>query len=151
MGQGRYSQVIKGKVVDKSTQVPLPGASVLLMNSDPLNGCITDDKGLFRLDNVPLGRQSVKISYIGYKEQTIANLAITSGKEISLTIELEESVQEMGEVVIRPESDRDRPLNDMAIISARSFTVEQTERYAGSVGDPSRMAANFAGIATLSD
>lgn len=131
--------------------MPLPGASVLLVNSDPLNGCVTDEKGLFRLDNVPLGRQSIKISYVGYKEQTIANLAITSGKETNLTIELEESVQEMGEVVIRPESGRDRPLNDMAIISARSFTVEQTERYAGSVGDPSRMAANFAGVATLSD
>ena len=39
----------------------------------------------------------------------------------------------------------------MAVISARSFTIEETERYAGSVGDPSRMASSFAGVSTLSD
>ena len=52
---------------------------------------------------------------------------------------------------MQKESDRDQPLNEMAVISARSFTVEETERFAGSVGDPSRMASSFAGVSTLSD
>lgn len=149
--QGRFANTIKGTVVDKSTLVPLPGASIVLLNIDPLKGAVTNEKGEFRLDNVPVGRQSIRISFIGYKEITANNLNITTGKELILTFELEEAVEEIGEVIIRPEADRDMPLNEMAVISARSFTIEETERYAGSVGDPSRMAANFAGVTTLSD
>lgn len=39
----------------------------------------------------------------------------------------------------------------MATVSARSFTVEETSRYAGSLNDPSRMAANYAGVSSTSD
>lgn len=66
------------------------------------------------------------ISYVGYKEQAVVNLSISSGKEISLEIELEESILEIGEVVIRPESGKNRPLIEMALISARSFTMPIT-------------------------
>jgi hypothetical protein len=138
-------------VVDKSTQIPLTGASVILLNSDPLKGTSTNLTGDFRLDDVPVGRQNIRISYIGFKETVLSNLNITTGKELILNIELEESIEEIGEVIIRPESGKDQPLNEMAVISARSFTIEETERYAGSIGDPSRMASNFAGVSTLSD
>ena len=37
------------------------------------------------------------------------------------------------------------------MVSARSFTIDETERYAGSLGDPSRMAANYAGVTSVSD
>ncbi len=37
------------------------------------------------------------------------------------------------------------------LVSARSFTIEETERYAGSLGDPSRMASNYAGVSMVSD
>ncbi|MBN1158090.1 MAG: carboxypeptidase regulatory-like domain-containing protein [Bacteroidales bacterium] len=36
-------------------------------------------------------------------------------------------------------------------ISARSFTIEETEKYAGSWGDPARMSLNFAGVMTAND
>jgi hypothetical protein len=124
---------------------------VILLQSDPLKGAVTDEKGAFRLDDVTIGRQSLRISYVGFKETIIANLNITTGKELVLLVELEESIEEIQEVVIRPETGKDQPLNDMAVISARSFTIEETERYAGSVGDPSRMASGFAGVSTLSD
>ncbi|NTV84482.1 MAG: TonB-dependent receptor, partial [Bacteroidales bacterium] len=137
--------------MDKSTQVPLPGATIVLLNSDPLKGAVTDERGLFRIENVPLGRQSIRVSFVGFKEITLSNLNIITGKELILLIELEEAIEEIGEVVIRPESGKDQPVSDMAVISARSFTIEETERYAGSVGDPSRMASGFAGVSTLSD
>lgn len=137
--------------MEKSTRVPLPGATVVLLNSSPLQGTVTGENGEFRLENVPVGRQSIRISYIGFKELTLANLSVTTGKEMDLLVGLEEEIREMGEVVIRPESGKDQPLNDMAVISARSFTIEETERYAGSVGDPARMASGFAGVSTLSD
>jgi hypothetical protein len=149
--QINHSQVIRGKVVDKASQLALPGANIVLLNSQPFYGTASDINGNFRLGKVPLGRQSIRVSYIGYKDETISNLEITSGKEIVLTVGLEERVMNTKEVVIRPEKRKDLPINRMAVVSARSFTVDETERYAGSVGDPSRMAANYAGVSSLSD
>ena len=39
----------------------------------------------------------------------------------------------------------------MALVSARSFTIEETNKYAGSYGDPARMAANYAGVLSARD
>jgi hypothetical protein len=57
----------------------------------------------------------------------------------------------MDDVVVRPDIRKDQATNEMAVVSARSFTIDETERYAGSLGDPSRMAANFAGVSSVSD
>ena len=149
--QENFTQAIRGTVVDNATSFPLPGANVVLINSEPLSGATADERGAFRLENVPVGRQSIRISFLGYKEKIIPNLNVVTGKELFLTIRLEEAIQEMDEVVVRADRRKDLPLNEMALISARSFTIEETERYAGSVGDPARMAANFAGVSVMSD
>jgi len=39
----------------------------------------------------------------------------------------------------------------MAVVSARTFTIEETQRYAGALGDPARMAGNFAGVSGSND
>src|SRR5690606_4599452 len=38
--------------------------------------------------------------------------------------------------------------DDLAAVSARSFSVEEAQRYAGAVDDPARLATAFAGVAT---
>src|SRR5699024_5779529 len=52
------------------------------------------------------------------------------------------------EIVVTPRVQKDQPLNDMAYVSARSFTVEETRRYAGGLDDPARMASAFAGVSS---
>ena len=42
-------------------------------------------------------------------------------------------------------------LNEVATVSAREFSVQETNRYAGSRGEPSRMASNFAGVQGADD
>lgn len=150
-GQDKFTQVVRGVVVDNATSLPLTGASVLLLNSDPVKGTSTDEKGNFRLDQVPVGRQSLKVSFIGYEDKFVNNLSVTTGKELVLTIRMNESMVSMSEVIIRADSRKDLPINEMALISARSFSIEETERYAGSVGDPARMASSFAGVSAISD
>ncbi|MBL7997665.1 MAG: TonB-dependent receptor, partial [Candidatus Kapabacteria bacterium] len=41
--------------------------------------------------------------------------------------------------------------NDLVTVSGRSFNTEDTKKYAGSLGDPSRMAQNFAGVSAAND
>ena len=82
------SQVIRGQVIDAESQTPLPFASVAIITTDPLLGAITDDNGNFRLNQVPIGRHNMKISYVGYETQMIPELMVTTGKEIVLTIKI---------------------------------------------------------------
>ena len=148
--EDQLTQTIRGEVYDKHTRSPLPGATILIMGSDPPKGTTTNAEGYFRLEDVPVGRVDLKISFVGYAPAMLRNLLLKSGKELVLNIGLEENVQELDEVVIRGNR-KDQPGNEMAHVSARSFTVEETEKFAGSWGDPARMAANYAGVISAGD
>ncbi len=149
--EGNYTQTISGTVVDAVTGFPLIGANVLLMDSYPLIGTVTDLNGNFSLKDVPVGRQSLEISYLGYHKKIIPNILLVSGKQVMLQVLLEEKAIEMEEVTVRAGRRKDQAINEMATVSARTFSVEETERFAGSLGDPARMVANYAGVSSGND
>lgn len=143
------TQTIRGRVVEEITQTPLIGVNVTITSIEGnTTGSATDVDGNFRIENVPVGRHSLKITYIGYEEQTLSNIVVTAGKEVVLNVSLIESVSQLSEIVITADTKEDKTAtnNDLAVVSARSFNVDDTKRYAGALGDPSRMAANFAGV-----
>lgn len=144
-------QTIRGVVVDRETQTTIPGVNIIVLNTNPQKGTVSDENGVFRLENVEVGRQSIQFSSIGYKTQTFDNIVVISAKETVLKIELEESVTTIDEVVVKANGRKDQAINKMATISARSFTVDETSRYPGSYGDPARMAANYAGVMSVRD
>lgn len=144
------SQTIRGTVIDKQTQSPLPGAVICIVNSNPIKATTADESGKFRLEQIALGRIPLKISLISYKEKNIT-IVLTSGKESVLNIELEENAVQGQEVVITSEIDKTKTNNKMATVSSRVFSTEEASRYAGSRGDPARMAANFAGVSGAND
>jgi hypothetical protein len=141
-----HVQVIRGKVIDKESKSPLPGATVVLASdTSSFRGVTTDARGNFRLENVSVGKHALKISFIGYKPVYMDGIIVTSGKEVILDISIEESVTSMKEIEISA-TRKHETINEMAVVSARAFSVEETDRYAGSRGDPARMASNFAGV-----
>ncbi|MDR4988463.1 MAG: TonB-dependent receptor [Bacteroidales bacterium] len=148
---GEFTQNFRGRVLDAYTELPLPGATVIILGSDPLKGASTDTEGEFRFEHMPVGRLDIQVSMMGYKSSVLQNLLISSGRELVITVRLEEQVYMLSDVEVRPEIRKDQAINEMAMVSARSFTIDETERYAGSLGDPSRMAANFAGVSSASD
>ena len=146
-----FTQTIKGQIIERQTQSTIPFATVIVMETSPLLGTISDVDGYFKIENVPVGRVDVKISYVGYKTVTLSNLDLTTGKEIVLNIEMDESVEMMKEVVIKGEKNKKETINNMACISARTFSIEESQRYAGSNNDVSRMATNYAGVRSAND
>jgi len=138
------TQVIKGKIVDSESLIELPGASIIILNTNPIIGTTSDMSGNFTLQNVSVGRKSLQISYMGYDSQIISDILVSSGKEISLNISLKESFSSIGEVVVKAETKKDESLNKM--VSARTFSVEEAQRFAGGMDDPSRLASTFAGV-----
>ncbi len=83
---------ISGKVIDKNSQEPVIGASVLIEGTS--NGTITDLDGNFMLSNVP-SKGNLVVSYIGYATQTLP----INGKT-SFSIVLAEDTETLDEVVV---------------------------------------------------
>jgi len=146
-----YTQTIRGKVLDADSKSTLPGATIVLLNSDTLIGSTSDGDGKFRLDKIPVGRRALKITSIGYEETFINNIIVTSGKEVVLTIELREKIYTSAVVEVVAEKDKTKANNDLVTVSSRNFLAEETGRYAGSRGDPSKMVANYAGVSSGND
>ena len=140
------TQTIKGKVVDIETQSPLIGASIMILDSEKLIGVTTDSNGNFKMPTIPVGRYNIKIDYLGYEPAIVNEILVTSGKEVVLNIGLKESVFLLDEAIVKAHIRKDKPINSMASVSAKSFTVEETRRYAGGVDDPARLASAFAGV-----
>jgi hypothetical protein len=145
------TQTIRGVVVDKTSQATLPGATLVLITSEPLIGVNTDIDGKFQFNNIPVGKQSIKISFLGYKEVMLSNLSVNSGKELVLTIQLEEDIQAINEVVVTAKVEKNKPLNEMSTVSTRTFSVEETQKFAAAANDPARMALAFAGVVSGGD
>ncbi len=148
--KAQNTQTIKGQILDSQSKYPIIGASVVVLNSNPLVGAVSDANGFYKIEKVPLGRISLKISFVGYTENVVSNILLTSGKETVLNLTLEESVETLEELVITAD-DKGAIQNEMALVSTRSFSIEETSRYAGSRNDPARMASNFAGVSGAND
>jgi hypothetical protein len=146
----QLTQTVKGKISDKEVGIALPGVIVQL--KDPtLNLVVTsDNNGNFKMPGVPVGRRSFIISLTGYKTVPLHDIIVTSGKEMVLNIEMEESAIAMAEVEIKASADTD-VVSNMQQANMKAFSIEETERYAGSRSDPARMAANFAGVQGTND
>ncbi|MEQ9302315.1 MAG: TonB-dependent receptor [Marinoscillum sp.] len=145
------TQVVKGSIIDAQSEYPLIGATILLADSDPIIGSVTDVNGSFRIDNVPIGRQSFAVQYIGYKSITLPNILVTTGKEVILHIKLEESVENLDAVVVTANANKDLPINELAKVSARTFSLEETTRFSGGRNDVARLATSFAGVSAPND
>ena len=147
----QITQTIRGTIIDKESNQPLEGVNVVVSkDSAILNGAVTDVHGNFRIEKVPVGRVNFAASYISYKPIYQPNILVNSGKELVMNIEMEPSVATKNEVVISGIK-RGESINEMAQLSVRSFSPEETERYAGSRGDPARMASNYAGVSGSDD
>jgi len=147
------TQTVRGTAFDKDSKQPLIGAIVSVVSETKKLIATTDANGVFKIINVPLGRQTLKVTYLGYEPLSIPDIIVTAGKEVVLDLGLTEALKKMNDIVISYDRKKDRTVtnNEMASVSSRSFNPDDTKKFAGALGDPSRMAANFAGVVAGND
>lgn len=152
-GFSMFSQTgtIKGIVLDKQSENPMEGATIELLQMQMATGTITDLDGRFSLENVPVGRQTLRISYIGFESTTVSNVEVTTGKDVFITVTLLESFNQLEEVVLTNTDAKNKSVNKLATVSARQFGVEEVTRFSGGRSDVGRLAANFAGVSAPDD
>lgn len=146
-----YTQTVKGRVTDQQSRSPVIGATVIVVDSDPLLGSVSDAEGFFNISNVPIGRQTIRVTSIGYEIVTLPNISVTTGKQVVLEVNMKESLIEMQSVEVVANSSKGNVQNEMATVSAISLSVEETSRYAATFGDPARAALSQAGVTTGGD
>jgi hypothetical protein len=143
------TQRIRGTVIDKITQQPIIGATIQL--ADKTKGTKADVRGEFTLNEIPIGRVSLTITSVGKQPVTLTNLELSAATQLILTIEMEDRITRTKKVVIRSKKDKSKTLNEMVSVSGRTFSVEESQRYAGSKNDVARMAQSFAGVQGSND
>lgn len=144
------TQTVRGNIVDQISKSPMPGATVMILDTEPIMGAVSDVRGDFKIPHVPLGTYTIRVSFMGYRDAILSQIQVNSGKETVLSIAIEEDLRQMQEVTVLA-SDKDRTVNDMIAVSGRTFSVEETRKFAAAVNDPGRMAASFAGVVSTDD
>jgi hypothetical protein len=145
------TQTIRGSVIDQNTKEPLVGVLVEAYIGETKRGAISNEEGKFRFVDMPIGRYAINFSFLGYENTGLSQLEVTSTKETVLNIEMLEKITSTGTIVIRARKDKSKTNNKMVSVSGRTFSIEESQRYAGSRGDVARMAQNFAGVQGADD
>ena len=95
---GTDKQELHGVILDMTNQ-PIAYANIILMDADStfVNGCTTDDNGMYSLMNTPKDGMLLKVSAIGYNTKFV-NISMGS---ILDTVRLETKNYQLGEVTIK--------------------------------------------------
>lgn len=147
LGQNN-TQSIRGTITDKLTQMPIIGATIQVSNQNI--ACVSDTFGNYALKNLAPERYELNVVFVGYKTMILPNIEVTSGKEVILDLSMEEEFKQLKGVVVTA-STKGGTINKLATVSARTFSMEEVNRYAGGRNDPARLAANFAGVSAPDD
>ena len=89
---------ISGKIIDASTEAPLVGANIIIVQTQA--GISADVDGYFNLINVSPGKYSIKAMMIGYETVKVENVVVSVNRTTSLDIKMNQTIVEGKEVVI---------------------------------------------------
>ena len=143
------SNTIRGEVFDKSTNQPVIGATVIIKDSNPVVATSTNEEGRFIFEKIPVGRYDIEIRFLGYLTFIQKSVQVKNAEETLLSIKLTINVHELNEVTIT--SDQRIVTNEAALLSARSFKVEELSSIPGGIDDPARMVRKFPGVSPNAD
>lgn len=141
-GQPPGTGTIKGKILDKVTKQPIPGATVSVKFAQA--GAAADSSGNFTLHNLNRGIYALVASFVGFQDRTINDVHVAEGKTNYVEIEMEGSMKTLDEVQVRA---RKHEYNPLTPVSAYTFSREEISTNPGSAGDIFRALGMMPGVA----
>lgn len=133
--------VLRGSVANRNTLNPVAGASVTVGGT----GAVTDSAGAFVV-TLPVGSYGLKVTAVGYKDQQLFNLVLTSGNETSINIELEPTATELAGVTVRSNRRTARAATLESPLSVQRLTTEEIRSNPGGNFDISRVIQTLPGV-----
>lgn len=151
LSMAQLVQTIRGTVADGLTGETLISATLEIRNDVNQYGGITDEDGVFRVDDIAIGRYNIICSYLGFETIVLNQVEVTSSKQVVLNLKMTEAPNTLKTAEISVKRDKRKIQNNIVSVSGRTFSIEESQRYAGSRGDVARMAQNFAGVQGAND
>jgi hypothetical protein len=147
------SGVIRGRVLNKTTNEPVPYATVVISGtpqgdteaSTAITGATTTDEGRFELKELAPGRYNLEVRSLGFKTERIYEVAVTNARPAEVNIALLEEAERLQEVevVASPFSKTDE-----SPVSLRSIGPDEIRRSPGGNRDISKVIRSLPGAAT---
>ncbi len=138
--------VLSGLILDKSLQKPIEGVSILIIPGKLES--IADSNGKFRITRIKPGAYSVVFSALGYNSLNKYNVAINSGNEINLAIEMEPSINKLSDVTVSS-TNRNKSAKAATLetpLSVQRLTIEEIKSNPGGNFDISKVVEALPGV-----
>jgi outer membrane receptor for ferrienterochelin and colicin len=139
---------ITGKVINSRTQEPIPSVNILIVEK-PALGTSSDIEGGFKLSGLEVGTYNLKISAVGYAQQVITNVVVSTGRATPVTVKLNESAVELEGVTASV--NYFAKAQEMSTVSANVIERSEILRSPGGIQDVQRVAQNLPGVASSTD
>jgi hypothetical protein len=135
--------ILAGTVKDKATQETIIGATINLDGTQL--GASTDAEGKFKIEGIPPKSYNVSVKYIGYSNQTIYNIVVTTGNTAFVNIELEADAKTLSEVTIS-ENRSVRIATVETPLSVQNLTAQEIKANPGGNFDISQVITTLPGV-----
>lgn len=150
---GGLTREVKGIIRDEDTGRPLDMVTITLADSTKSFDIQTKEDGLFTLTKIPVGRKKLRIEREGYEPYVSTDFLVAGGELPPLEFTLRQliALPDSGEAMIDSVIITTEKVRQLSGISTRTFTVEETRRYAASYFDPARLAQSYPGVNSTND
>ncbi len=138
--------VLSGIILDKSLQKPISGVSIKVISGNL--GAISDSSGKFRITGIKSGAYSFSFSILGFNTLNNYNVAITSGNENNLVIEMEPTITDLASVTVSS-TNRNKSAKAATLetpLSVQRLTTEEIKSNPGGNFDISRVVEALPGV-----
>jgi len=129
-----FTGSLEGQVVDQATRQPLPGANIVLLDTE--RGTITGEDGRFTIPGLPVGSYRLQVSMIGYETSIRPDVIVRSNRITTVNLALTEEVLAVAETVVS--ADYFSAVEEEKV-SAVNLSYEEIRRSPGSAQDISRL------------
>jgi outer membrane cobalamin receptor len=112
---------VSGKITDLETGEPLIQANVIVNSGGNIRGAATDANGGYVVLNVPIGKVTITVKYIGYKTMTVENVLVRSNETSDKDVQLPSDTYKMDDVVIVAK----KPLVDKNVTNSKQTVTQE--------------------------
>ena len=135
---------VSGTVINKVNQQPLANATIVIVATP--QGTNTAATGVFRIINIPFNNYTITASLVGYKSQSIYNLNISAGNEVTLAFELEPNVTLQNEITVKANKKTVKAATLETPLSVQRLTSEEIKSSPGGNFDISKAIQTLPGV-----
>src|SRR5882762_1147535 len=89
---------IEAHLIDRTSKAPIVNAQVTVVGTSLV--AITDTRGFYRIDNVPVGTYTLQGRFIGYKPKNSSGVRVTANQTTKVDFHLERSTTVLEQVVV---------------------------------------------------